>query len=466
MISLRRSQVRIPLLGALATLLFLAVLAFVTRALVHDLTYRDIDDELETLSVAIASDLEVEGLARVEAEAALHTGVEQNMFAFRLEHHAALLVAPNRLIATSGDLARRASIDETAVIRRRPESTFTEAEPFTGQHRKCRFRVAHLSGRAQGATLIVFRSIEPTLRTLRRIDLGLLLVVLLGTLGSGAIVALAVRRSLRPVEDVTRIAEAAQATDLSRRVTSRGGGDELQRLVNVINSLFERLERAFESQRRLVADAAHELKTPVAAIVAEAQEARREDTPEDQRKELLDSIVASARSLARETNDLLTLARGEASQAEHRRVDLREVVESARAALDASMRERGMQLAIATSGSTVIDGDDASLRRLVANLLANAVRYSRDGADLTASVAEMEGGVSLKIADRGPGVDAADRERIFERFVRLPSARASNPDGSGLGLAIVAQAARNHNAALDVSDREGGGAVFTVTFPK
>lgn len=464
MISLSRSQVRIPLLGALATFAFLAVLAIVTRALVHDLTYRDIDDELETLSVAIASDLEVEGLARVEAEA-LHTGVEQNMFAFRLEHHAALLVDGNRLVASSGDLARRASIGEAAEIRRRPEGTFTESEPFTGQHRKCRFRVAHLSGKAQGATLIVFRSIEPTLRTLRRIDIALLLVVVIGTLGSGAIVAVAVRRSLRPVEEVTRIAETAQATDLSRRVTSRGGGEELQHLVSVINSLFERLERAFESQRRLVADAAHELKTPVAAIVAEAQEARREDTEEEQRNALLDSIVASARSLARETNDLLTLARGEASQVERRRVDLREVVENARSVLDNTMRERAMTLAVTADERAVVDGEEASLRRLVANLLSNAVRYSRDGADLFVRLTNGATGVSLAIGDRGPGVDAADRERIFDRFVRLPSARATNPDGSGLGLAIVAQVARNHGATIEVADREGGGAIFTVTFP-
>jgi signal transduction histidine kinase len=466
MISLRRSQVRIPLAGALATLLFLSLLALITRISIRDLTYRDIDDELETLSVAIASDLETEGISQMPP-GALHNGVERNVLAFRLEHHSAMLVDGHRILASTGDLVPLATFEKAASLRRHASGTFTLAEPFTGQQRRCRFRITHLGGAARGNTLIVLRSIEPISRTLWRLDLALLLVVTIGVLGSATILAIAVRRSLQPVEEVTRIAEAAQATDLSRRVALRGGGgEEVERLASVINSLFERLERAFASQRRLVSDAAHELKTPVAVIVAEAQEALRDDTHEEQRRELLESIVIKARSLARETNDLLLLARGDGPRSEREEVDLRDVVDTCHAAIGQLIHERGMTCVLKAQGNTVIRGEESGLRRLVSNLFVNAVRYSDEGADLTVDVDGSGDAVTLTIGDRGPGIDPADRERIFQRFVRLPAARLSNPDSSGLGLAIAEQVARNHDASITIADREGGGSLFVVTFPR
>lgn len=464
-LSLRRDQTRIPLLGAFASLLFLATLALIARAALRRVTFADLDDELQTLSVAIGSDLELQGIGAVQ-HATLRAGVESNTLAFRLQRHSAILFDKGQVIALAGDLIRQPIQAAAASFARRPEGTFTAVEPFSGLGWHCRFRVAHLSGAAAGATLIIFRSIDPTMRALQRVDLALVLFVVGGVIGSWAIIAIAVRRALRPVEMVTSIAEKSDATDMSRRVAVTTGGEEIERLTGVINSLFERLGRSFEAQRRFVADAAHELKTPAAAILAEAQEAMRSDTPAEQRSELLQSIAASARSLAAETNDLLTLARAESSQRTFIPFDLADVARAAIQACQPLAREKKIEIALSCNGDLTLLADRVALETTIENLVSNAVQYSDPGTRVDVSVRDDRDNVVIEVADQGPGIDPQDRERIFDRFVRLPHARRVSPSGSGLGLAIVAQAVRNHDGVLAVRDSPAGGALFSVVIPR
>ena len=119
----------------------------------------------------------------------------------------------------------------------------------------------------------------------------------------------------------------------------------------------------------------------------------------------------------------------------------------------------------ACCGRGLVRGDRAALQRLVGNLLANAVLYGQSGTDVEVALASGAGEAELEVRDRGPGIPAADRGRIFERFVRLPSARSRNPEGSGLGLAIVEQVARAHGGRIEVDDRPGGGSVFRAVLP-
>jgi signal transduction histidine kinase len=460
---LRRDQIRIPLLGAIASLVFLATLAGGARAILRSVTFADLDEELETLSVAIASDLELQGVAAV-ARGSLHAGVESNVLAFRLDRHSALVVDRGRVIATAGDLVRQHRPSNAQSLAQHPEGTFTAVEPFSGLGWRCRFRVTPLSGAAAGATLIIFRSIEPTLRTLDRIDRILILFVALGVLGSSAILAIAVRRALRPVEEVTAIAESAEATNMSQRVRAVGGGAEVQRLVAVVNSLFDRLGRSFEAQRRFVADAAHELKTPVATLVAEAQEAMRMDTQQPARDELLRSIARTAKALASETDDLLTLARGESPSAGMVPVDAFAIARAAADSCEPLARERGAAITVQGDENSMVDADEAALKRAIANLIVNALTY---GPPAEVEVHATSDEVTIAVSDHGAGIAPEDRERIFDRFVRLPSARRLNPSGSGLGLAIVAQTVANHHGTIRVSGKErGSGAVVTVALPR
>src|SRR5262249_9639555 len=200
------------------------------------------------------------------------------------------------------------------------------------QHRTCRFLVTHLQQKAKGATLVLFRWIGPSLRNLARLDQALVGFVLIGVLGTAFILTFAVGRAIEPVEQFTRRTEEMEASDLPRRVPI-AGGDEFRRLAAVINSLLDRLERAFQAQRRLIADAAHELKTPTAVLVGEAQEAQRPESTDSERQQSLTTIARVAQGLAREVDSLLLLARTDAAfPGERAQCDLSLLTEEAVAA--------------------------------------------------------------------------------------------------------------------------------------
>jgi len=461
----RKAQTRLALVGALLSVLFLGLLALGTRSLLRRRSFDAIDEELRTLAVAVGSDFELEGLEERRREA-LRAGLEANTFEFRLENHSAILFQGDVPFALSGDLLRSREAVSLAPYARRSEAPYTAVEPYSGQRRVCRFLVLRLRDKAAGATLVVFRSIEPALAGLARLDRALLAYSLLGCLGTAAILAFAVRRALHPVEEVTQLAESVEASDLSGRVRIRSGGEELRRLAAVINSLLERLERAFLAQRRLVADAAHELKTPISIIAGEAQDARRGDVSPERRLRSLETIERTARALARETDDLLWLARGDAGTALRAGpIDLAELAREGADAVRPLAEPRGVRLQVSADVEAPVRGERAALARLAGNLLANAVLYTAPGSEVEVDVAVRVARIVLEVRDRGPGVPSAERSRIFERFVRLDAARDANPEGSGLGLAIVEQIARVHGGGVEVEERAGGGSIFRVVFP-
>jgi signal transduction histidine kinase len=465
LLRLGRARSRIALFGALVSALFLVALALGARTLIRRLAFEEIDGELDTLAVAIGSDYELVGL-REEERQALKAGLEANAFEFRLANHSAILFNGEVPVALTGNLLPEQAMVTLEPYRNRPEVPYTAIEPYSGQNRVCRFLVTHLQGKAQGATLVLFRWVGPTLRSLTRVDRALVGMVLIGFLGTATILAYAVHRAIRPVEEVTRLAEEAEATDLSRRVAVTSGGEEFRRLAKVINSLFERLERAFRAQRRLIADAAHELKTPTAVLLGEAQDALRADATEAERLRSLETIAEVSRGLAREVDGLLLLARGDAAPARRmEELELSEVAEESLSAAAALGVKRGVVCALSKSGDTRVRGERAGLVRLVSNLVSNAVLYTAQDSMVEVRVGALDGRVFVEVADRGPGVAPDDRARIFERFVRLQEARLRNPQGSGLGLAIVEQAVEAHGGSIEVAEHEGGGAIFRVTLP-
>jgi signal transduction histidine kinase len=462
----RRARTRIALAGALVSALFLAALALGARALIRRLAFEEIDGNLDILSVAIGSDYELMGLEEQERQA-LKAGLEANMFEFRLENHSAILFNGAVPVALTGNLLRSQASVSIAPYRERAEKPYTAVEPYSGQNRVCRFLVTHLEGKARGATLVLFRWIGPTLHSLARVDQALAGLVLLGFLGTAGILAFAVRRAIRPVEEVTRLAEEAEATDLSRRVAVSSGGEEFHRLTAVINSLFDRLERAFQAQRRLVSDAAHELKTPTAVLLGEAQDALREDASPNERRHSLEVIAEASRGLAREVDGLLQLARGDAAPPRSREeLDLGDIAEESLAGAAALGARRRVVCAFSRNGPARLRGDRAGLLRLCSNLIANAVLYTAPDSLVEVRVGSESGRVFLEVADRGPGIAREDRSRIFERFVRLEDARACNPHGSGLGLAIAEQVVQAHGGSIEVRENEGGGSVFRATLPR
>jgi signal transduction histidine kinase len=459
----RRARTRIALAGAALSAILLLAVAVGARATIRELTYRDIDEELRTLAIAVGSDLEVEGMEHQEA---LGKVLGANMFEFRLQHHSAILFQGEQMLALSGDLMRSRRSVSLAPYRSRTEDPYTAVEPYSGQGRTCRFLVLHLRGKASGGTLVIFRSIDGAMRALTRLDGVLAGLVIAGFVGTAAILAFVLDHALRPVEEVTSLAESVEASDLSRRVRVSTGGEEFQRLTAVINSLLDRLERAFSAQRRLVADAAHELKTPIAIVLGEAQDALRAEGGPEEKRRSLETIETTARGMAREIENLLSLARADAARtAPSEDVDLAAVAEQSIEASRPLASSRNVRFELFRNGASHVAGDRSSLFHLAANLVANAAAYTEPGTSVEVVAGTHDGEVFLEVRDRGPGISPADRGRIFDRFVRLEDARREHPEGSGLGLAIVAEVARAHGGRVDVEDREGGGTIFRAVLP-
>jgi len=270
-----------------------------------------------------------------------------------------------------------------------------------------------------------------------------------------------VGRALAPVEAIRTEVDAISAAALHRRVPDPPADDEIGRLARTMNRMLARLEQAQARQRRLVSDASHELRSPVAAIRQHAEVALAHPG-RTTAGELAETVLAEDLRLQRLAEDLLLLTRAdEHSLALRRRpVDLDDLV------FDEARRLRGAGgLRIDTTAVSAgrVDGDAAALRRMVRNLADNAARHA--GGHLAFSVTERDGTVLLAVDDDGPGIPVADRERVFERFVRLDGARSRDDGGSGLGLAIVAELATVHGGTVAIASSSLGGARVEVTLP-
>jgi signal transduction histidine kinase len=311
-------------------------------------------------------------------------------------------------------------------------------------------------------TVVVVRSTETVAEAtaavsgLLAVGLPLLLMVV------GATTWVLVGRALAPVEAIRAEVDAISGDALHRRVPDPPAGDEIGRLARTMNRMLGRLEQAQARQRRLVADASHELRSPVATIRQHAEVALAHPD-RTTATELAATVLAEDLRLQRLAEDLLLLTRADEHTLALRRrpVDLDDLV------FDEARRVRGatgLRVDTATVSAGRVDGDPAGLRRVLRNLGDNAARAA--GGHLAFSVAEDDGVVRLTVDDDGPGIPEADRERVFERFVRLDDARARDDGGSGLGLAIVAELVAAHGGAVAITSSPLGGARFEVTLPR
>ena len=262
-----------------------------------------------------------------------------------------------------------------------------------------------------------------------------------------------VSRSLAPVERVRRQLAQRQADDLSP-VSDAQLPDEVQPLVSELNLLFERVQRAFDAQEHFVADAAHELRSPLAALRLQLQGLQRagDDTA---RAAAIERLSAGIDRATRLVEQLLTLARQESGSTATEPVDLRAIAQLALADVAPAAQARSMDVGLLDSEAATVPGNVEALRMLVRNLLDNAIKYTPPGGQVDVQVRADNGHAVLTVEDSGPGIAPEHRERVMQRFVRET---AEGAPGSGLGLAIVLAIAQRHGAvvALDSSPRLGG----------
>ena len=272
-----------------------------------------------------------------------------------------------------------------------------------------------------------------------------------------------VSRSLAPVERVRRQLAQRQADDLSP-VSDAQLPDEVQPLVSELNLLFERVQRAFEAQQHFVADAAHELRSPLAALHLQLQVLQRAGQDDAARAAAAERLSAGIDRATRLVEQLLALARQEAAAPPAEPVDLRAVAQLALADVAPAAQARGTDAGLldsdATTGPVTVRGSAEALRMLVRNLLDNAIKYTPPGGQVDVQVRALveEQAVLLTVEDSGPGIDPAHRDRALQRFVRVGSDSSAATTGSGLGLAIVQAIAQRHGAVVELgaSDRLGG----------
>jgi two-component system, OmpR family, sensor histidine kinase QseC len=285
----------------------------------------------------------------------------------------------------------------------------------------------------------------------------LLLPALVGLPLLGAWVWLATRQGLRPLNAVaTQIAELEP--ERLDPLEPAKAPTEIQPLIESINHLFARVERALETEKRFTADAAHELRTPLAALAAQAQVALRARSA-DERRHALDQLVASSRRASRLVDQLLTLAKLDPTEAAPAtQVDLDQLAEEICALHGAVAVEKNISLELDAT-PTAVEGDCDMLRILLRNLVDNAIRYTPPGGRVFVTVRDRV----LSVSDSGPGIPAAERERVFDRFRRLAG---QDQEGSGLGLSIVARIAERHRATVRLESGDGGaGLRVVVEFP-
>jgi len=308
--------------------------------------------------------------------------------------------------------------------------------------------------------------VEAGLNELRR-DLfaGVFLVLLLAS-GGGYFLA---RKSLAPIASMNSQTQRISAENLSARLDLTNSRDELGRLATTINDLLARLENSFKEQQRFIADASHELRTPLAVLRGETEVALGKTRTIEEYQQSLSLIQDEAERLSRIVEDLFILARqpiNTRAALNKERVSLNDAVrDCARAAQVLAVR-KGVRLKLEKdSPSIALNGDEELIRRLILNLLDNAVKYTPAGGEISLGLARQNGSAEIVVSDTGIGIPEAAQPRVFDRFYRVDKARARAMGGAGLGLSIAQWIVEAHGGAITLASAPGQGSTFTVRLP-
>lgn len=421
------------MVAMVVVLMSIALYAVVSRAL-----YDDIDNQLhsrarlliESGSLAADPGRAIEGTAYSDVNA--------------------MLVNPGRSIYTANQQGERLPLGE-------PEKQVLTGELVMSLRTAEQQRVLaiHLSN---GSSLLISKSLAPTMEVLRRLGTVLLIVGGIGVVVAAIAGGMVARAGLRPVARLTEAAERVARTDDLRPIPVIGG-DELARLTDAFNLMLRALAESRERQARLVTDAGHELRTPLTSLrtnvelLMASQAPGSPGLPEEEMAGLRADVIAQIEELSTLVGDLVDLTRDDAGNVIHEPVDIADVVD--RSLERVRRRRNDIEFDIDVIPWQVY-GDAAGLSRAVLNLLDNAAKWSPSGGRVGVRLTQVDPvHAELVVADHGPGIPPQERRLVFERFYRSTTARAM--PGSGLGLAIVKRVVVKHGGTLRVEDTVPGG---------
>jgi heavy metal sensor kinase len=385
----------------------------------------------------------------------------------RLRDSLVAVVEGEQVLSTSAPIPQSEVQAIAAAVRARGAAELILTRPAWGRYGT--HAAAHRVDLIGRSFLIVtaqpLDTVAADLRVVREV-LTFALPLLIGLAGVGGY--LLATRGLAPLGWMAEQSRRITGHNLDSRLEIGDAAEELTVLASSFNELLSRLDQSFESMRRFVADASHELRTPISVIRGEADVALSHERSSSEYRESLAIILDESRRLTRLVDDLLNLARADAG---HVKLQVHEfyfndlLAECCRS-VQALAAARSIKLECQCPGDVPFHGDEELLRRLVVNLLDNAIRYTPRGGQVSALLNANGGELRIQVCDTGAGISPEAVPHVFERFYRGDTARSRQDGGFGLGLAIVKWIAESHKGEVDLASRPGKGSTFTVTLPR
>lgn len=303
-------------------------------------------------------------------------------------------------------------------------------------------------------------------KTVLLIELGVFpLLVLLAAVGGYLIT----RRAFAPVEQIRQTAERiANGGNISERVPERKARGELQRLAKTFNGMLDTIESTLEEEKQFTADASHELRTPIAVVIAQSEYGVMDDATEEERKEALEVILEQGNKMSLLVSQLLAMSRSENNRrnAKYERVDISKIAETVIGELDGKAKARNIEIITDLQPELSVYAEQMGITRIFVNLIENAIQYGKDNGFIRLELKKIRNKVQVKVEDNGIGIKPEYLPNIFKRFYRADKARtAGNEVHAGLGLSMVQILMKNYGGEIKVESVYGEGTTFTLHFP-
>ncbi len=475
-------RVRLTVWYSLVLAFTLLVLAGVVYLIVARSSMARTDTDLTQLADAFLVTFDDE-FRDVEKSTGFAGAANQSMLEHRYRDHffaivdssgAVLAKSPDLLSSGSRSQADAFSIVSSEAFRALAKDSWNKERAFGilhGQHSVYRGYARQFEANHQPYQLIILRSLHAQNELLERLRLASAWMIPMGLVLAAVGGYLLTQKTLAPIAEMGAKAGHITAANLHERLPVKNSEDELGKLAASFNLLLDRLDHSFDRQRRFIADASHELRTPVAILSGEAEVALSQgERGAAEYRESLIVLHQEAKRLARIVEDLFTLTRADSGQYQLTPTDfyLDELVTSCVHSARTLALAKNIALSSNAAGELPIRADESLLRRLFLNLIDNAVKYTSPEGRIAVEARAVSAGYEVAVSDTGPGIPEELHSRIFERFFRVDPSRsrgAQNGGGAGLGLSIARWIAEAHHGRLELIRSDSTGSTFSVFLP-
>lgn len=481
-------RLRLALWHTAVLAVFLGVFALATYLFLQSTTRRRAQEYLDSSAAAFVLDLNAETEDAAFDSAALSSATSEfrvrDLAAIIYDARGSVIAMSSHSVAGAPQLRRRVTPSTRALdvaklgtaIRSLGSITRPVNVTIPGAGGGYRASITPITFGARSYRVAVVQSRHTEAETLEDARTAYLVAIPIMLIAAGLAGFFLAKRSLAPVAEMSEHAARITAANLDDRLPVVNPRDELGQLANVINALLSRVHTAFDQQRRFMADASHELRTPVAIMRSEADVALAiPERSSDEYREALGVVASTGERLSTIVNELFLLARADAGQQPLRRstLYLDELIGDCVRSVRALAHQSDVALRVVIDDVDVVfEGDDELLRRLLTNLIENAIKYSGSGATVTISLKDAPDGYRVSVRDTGPGIAPEVQPHVFERFFRADTARSlavrgadAGGSGAGLGLPIARWIAEAHGGTLNLASSSLAGSEFVLWLP-